>query len=264
MDEKIELLFHYQLFNEGYISDLLLNNRIKFSNPAGFNDPWDCKLSFSKALLDNPNIYKANVDYAIDIQRRHLQTPEHELSILANRLSTDRAFLEVKIDEHSKALSDAIAKDYRVYCLSSEPDNFLMWAHYAKHNGVCFGFKTRSLTFCSATAITYSSEYPQLHPAEEDDIKSIQDILFTKSLSWSYEKEFRLIGKENHSENYISLNNGFASIDASDLEVIIVGCLILDDEIQYIRTVLASRSLPVRLYQVRPEKNNYSLVIHEL
>ena len=136
---------------------------------------------FSKRILDDPKIYKENVDYAIDIQRRYFRIQESELALRAKKLSQDRSFLEKRIDEISIAMNDAITKDYTVYCMSCKPDSSLMWAHYFKYDGVCFGFKTKSKVFCSAWEVTYSKEYPQLNPVENDDCKFLGDVLFTKA-----------------------------------------------------------------------------------
>jgi hypothetical protein len=264
IDKKIEHLYHYQPFNNEYISDLLLNHRIKFSNPATFNDPWDCRLNFAKRILDDPKIYKDNVDYAIDIQRRHYEIPEIELARRAQKLLEDRPFLEARIDEISIAMNDAITKDYRVYCMSTKPDSSLMWAHYSKHDGVCFGFKTQSKVFCSALEVTYAKEYPQLNPAENDECKFLRDVLFTKAEEWGYECEFRLIGKESNTESFLSLSDGFLTFEPTDLQFVVVGSLMHDDQVQVLREILTKRRVPVTLLKAFPEKEKYNLVLQKL
>lgn len=263
--KNIPYLYHYQPFKKEYIADLLLNNRIKFSNPSSFNDPWDCRIKFSKRLLDNPEIYKANVEYAIDIQRRHLRIPESELAIRHEQLTNNRVFMEARIDEYTQGMNYAIEKDYRVYCLSSEPDSFLMWAHYANsHKGLCFGFKSTSKVFSEALEVNYSELYPQLDPSENDDDKFFRDALLTKAKQWSYEKEFRVIAKEVDSEAYISLKNGFLTFDPTDLVSIVLGCSATTDDIQTLKIILKERKSPVELFQARPASDRYSLIIQDL
>lgn len=264
VEKNIPHLYHYQPFNKEYIADLLLNNRIKFSNPATFNDPWDCRLNFSKHILDDPEIYKENVDYAVDVQRRLLSIPESELAIRAKKLSEDRSFLEARIDEMSIAMNDAITKDYRVYCMSSKPDSALMWAHYSKHDGVCFGFKTKSIVFCSALEVSYAKEYPQLNPAENDECKFLRDVLFTKAEEWGYECEFRLIGKESNTENFLSLSEGFLNFEPTDLEFVVVGSLIDDSQVKVLNEILIKRKAPVTLLKAVPDKEKYNLVLQQL
>ncbi len=47
-------LYHYEDFQLDRLADILRNHRIYCSNPADFNDPWDCKPYFNPALHDDP------------------------------------------------------------------------------------------------------------------------------------------------------------------------------------------------------------------
>ena len=265
IENKIVNLYHYQKFNEEYIADLLLNDRIKFSNPSSFNDPWDCKLNFSKVLLDDPVIYKSNVEYAIDIQRRHLGVPETELLAQAEQLSNNRPLMEARIDEFTRAMNDAINKDYRVYCLSTEPSNLLMWAHYTEsHKGVCFGFKSESTLLSNALEVVYADNYPKIDPSEEDDEKFFREVILTKSKAWQYENEYRLIGKDNVSEDFFTLEDSYLSFDAGDLVSIIIGCSISEENILILKKILSSRKSHVELFQVFPANDKYAFVIRGL
>lgn len=264
IEKELVYLYHYQKFKEEYVADLLLNNRIKFSNPRSFNDPWDCRINFSKKILDDPEKYKTGVEYAIDLQRRHLQIPEPELLIRRERLTKDRVFMEAIIDEYTQSMNDVIENDYRVYCLSSEPANCLMWAHYSdSHKGLCFGFKTKSDVFSEAMEVNYSEFYPELNHAEEDEIKFFRDALLTKAEAWSYENEFRLIAKTHDSESFFTLENGYLSFSPEDLVCVIIGCSALEDDIQMLKKILNKRNLPVKLFQARPASDKYSLKIQD-
>ena len=53
----VPTLFHYQPLRLEYVSDVLLQHRIKFSDPRTFNDPWDCRPRFSKSVLNDPAGY---------------------------------------------------------------------------------------------------------------------------------------------------------------------------------------------------------------
>jgi hypothetical protein len=112
--------------------------------------------------------------------------------------------------------------------------------------------------------VNYSELYPQLDPSENDENKFFCDALLTKAKQWSYEKEFRVIAKEGDSENYISLESGFLSLNPTDLVSIIVGCLVTADDIQTLKKILKERKSSVELYQVRPASDRYSLVIQDL
>ena len=251
-------LYHYQPLNLDYLEDFLLGNSVKFSNPAGFNDPWDCKPTFSKSILDDPTIYQQNVEYAIDLMRRRFGIDESELKRRRKVLNGNRNILEARIDELSVAMHEAILQDYRVYCMATRPDNFLMWAHYAQsHSGVCLGFDTHSEIFCSALRVSYLASYPMIDFSSKDESKLLHDTLLVKSEHWSYEKEFRVIAKEGSTEEFMSLRNGFAEIVPKTLTSITFGCYADQKMIEAAMEILGQRQSKPRLFQVRPAVDEY-------
>jgi hypothetical protein len=253
-------LYHYQPLKLDYLEDFLLSNSVKFSNPAGFNDPWDCKPTFSKSILDDPAIYQQNVEYAIDLMRRRFGIDESELQRRRKVLNGDRNILEARIDELSEAMHEAILQDYRVYCMATRPDNFLMWAHYARsHSGVCLGFDTRSEMFCGALRVSYLASYPVIDFSSKDEAKLLHDTLLVKSEHWSYEEEFRVIAKEGSTEEFMSLRNGFAEIVPKTLTSITFGCYADGKMIEAVKEILRRRRSKPRLFQVRPAADEYRL-----
>ena len=265
IEAGVKTLFHYQKFQADYIANVLLRDRIKYSDPRTFNDPWDCRPRFSKSLLNDPEAYERHVKYVIDVQRRMLGIPENELTRRERILRTDKAFMEARIDECTQAMCEAVGEQYRVYCLSSLPDNFLMWAHYTgSHKGVCFGFKTESDRFCAALEVKYSKTYPEVDLSSEDELAFLHDTQLTKAEQWGYEKEFRLLAKEGGSPKSLAVSDGFASFETRDLSLVIVGCLISDDNLRAIREIITQRKSSVPLYQVRPAPDRYELVLQEI
>lgn len=79
-----------------------------------------------------------------------------------------------------------------IICLTEVPDDLLMWAHYAgSHYGFCMGFQITTMT----TKVNYSNDYPSLDFTKNKDqqILSWYKIIHSKSVHWSYEKEYRMI-----------------------------------------------------------------------
>src|SRR5580698_1814969 len=66
-------LYHYQDFKVDLkldverVTDILRNHRIYCSNPADFNDPWDCKPFFDPDLTDDPAIRAKTVEYVVAV-----------------------------------------------------------------------------------------------------------------------------------------------------------------------------------------------------
>lgn len=258
-------LYHYQPLRLNYLEDVLLRNRVKFSDPQKFNDPWDCKPTFSKSILDDPSVYKRYVDYAIDLQRRHFGIDEAELLERRKALNSDRELMETCIDELSAAMHEAIFKDYRVYCMATRPDNFLMWAHYSRsHSGICLGFDTHSELFCGALRVSYLESYPMIDFSSEDEMKLLHDTLLVKGKHWSYEEEFRVIAKEGMTEEFISLRNGFVDFIPETLTSITLGCYVDEKNIDAIQEILAQSGTRPSLFQVRPKPDEFRFIRRRL
>ncbi len=93
----------------------------------------------------------------------------------------------------------------KIYCFSEINNSTLMWSHYANnHKGVCVEYEVNQDSHHRKIylqqnrflmPINYSSEIPKIsgtyffHNIEEN----IEKILLSKSLDWSYEKEWRFI-----------------------------------------------------------------------
>jgi hypothetical protein len=50
----IDRLYHYEKFNPAYLTDVLVQRRVHFSDPAALNDPWDCRPWFDDDALEDP------------------------------------------------------------------------------------------------------------------------------------------------------------------------------------------------------------------
>lgn len=257
----VRQLFHYQRLD--YADDVLLGNRIKFSNPRAFNDPWDCRPQFSKSVLDDPNVYEQHVEYMTKVHRSILS--KSKLITLETNLRTDRSFMGKKIDEFTEGIEIAIKDQYRIYCLSRLRACFLMWAHYTdSHKGICIGFNTANDIFGEALEVTYLDTYPEINLSSLDDAALAIYTLFIKAQQWSYEKEFRLAGKEVATEGFLRLHGGFLSFPPEALEMVIVGCMMPDSDVKRVRQLIACRKSPTALYRAVPAQDRYELQLRQL
>ncbi len=80
-------------------------------------------------------------------------------------------------------------------CFSENWKNPVLWSHYAeKHKGICLGFDV-SDEF--ATSVIYKKNRVQVHFENDDSnkdlsIEFVNELLRTKYVHWSYEKEWRM------------------------------------------------------------------------
>jgi hypothetical protein len=258
-------LYHYQDFNlkssddhAGWLIDILRNHRIWVSNPATFNDPWDCKPYFDPAFLDDPLTRAATAEALISTR-----TGGPELDHVDDRLRNDTEFLKEAIHGFSGQLLTFIASRWGVYCLSPDPCLTLMWSHYARdHKGICLEFAVPNTKFSIALQVCYQKEYPRLLLHDRD---SRINMLLVKSDDWAYEREFRLICPRftDVRASPLIMDGNYLQLGPNDLASIILGCQIEDDAMVKIKELVKEYAASVKVRQVRRALNRYQLVIED-
>jgi hypothetical protein len=167
-------------YRSNYDRDIKLLSRSKIYTPCKnqLNDPFEG--------LIRPKIFE---DY--EVLRPYLLPSEYERKInLVRKLIVQIGYTGI-------------------YSLSKSWKNELLWVHYANsHRGFCIEYelddlildKSKTVIFPKILEIEYNKEPPQYTLEGMDDITEkqlLQKLLGTKSLSWKYEKEIRIIFKEN-------------------------------------------------------------------
>lgn len=200
--------------------DLLANGRLWFSAQEELNDPCDCKYLLSDDYL--LKMLRKSTDKLI----KHL----HERFPQSKDLNSDK-FLEfmlptLKSDDWLNGLYNMLFNEGLGWCVcsfTSDPNNELMWAHYANCNkGVCLEFDL--------------AQTPELHekifPVEYNDtlqiVNSIDELdlaLLRKRTAWKYEKEWRIL----------SNIKGYRSFNKASLTGIYFGTNVSIDIINIIR-----------------------------
>ena len=94
-----------------------------------------------------------------------------------------------------------ISKEFGLICLSSVPDDILMWSHYTEgHTGFVVGFDTTNEFFANPPVhkVEYKEERVLMgHYSDRRDERSvlIGSLIRRKSIQWSYEHEWRQLHK---------------------------------------------------------------------
>lgn len=104
-----------------------------------------------------------------------------------------------------KSFNDIVLGRYEIYrslfgltSFSEENDNSLMWAHYADESrGVCVEYEV-DVDNVNLFPVTYTNTLPSLSTSDIifDSKNSMIKVLTTKSIDWSYEREWRLVHEE--------------------------------------------------------------------
>ena len=157
----------------------------------------------------------------------------------------------MKINAESGAFNNNLASSFGMVCLTSKPDNLLMWSHYAQsHKGFVVGFKiptngafdafdtrnkialVKHWTECLyPLPVEYCTERPVVFYGRDSDREASQKALLSKSVDWEYESESRVIdtkrlpGIHNYNRNLI-LHSVIAGMNMEDQDYQRLGSII--------------------------------------
>jgi hypothetical protein len=260
--------FKYTTYNSALI--ILGTGKLKWSNPALFNDPFDAQFNIQLDLnidLLNKAISSAlweSFSKGIPLPQGHiLNTPlqkfkENLSSVNMNLTKEDFCetinlglikgieYIKSEMEPYKNQIIDIISH-IKVLCLSEINNNILMWSHYAEeHKGVVLQLKC--LPECNspwgtAKNILYSSKMPRI--LTEDiflkivegkgfDGRSLMNSLtYTKALEWEYEKEWRIcaVTEDTNLLEYIPFS-------PPELEAIYLGCRMPETDKRIIKDII--------------------------
>src|ERR1035441_227388 len=189
-DSGIEKLYHYEPFRPEYLASLLRDQRIRCSNPANLNDPWDCRPWFDTKCISNAATRKEMIAWFLMLDSGIPIGYEEHLKTIERAAEEDPGILERVTNNCSRNVFQMFTQHWHIYCLTPLTSSTLMWSHYAdNHRGLCLEFSTNNNVFRCAQRIVYRSKYPVWHPHTLLLETNIEEALLTKSRDWRYEKE---------------------------------------------------------------------------
>ncbi|MEV3817662.1 DUF2971 domain-containing protein [Aeromonas salmonicida] len=183
---------------------VLVDGTLKFTSPKEFNDPFDCRLNFNSK--NAPQYFLNKFKSYFDEQYGHLSPAEK----LKKRKQIERMF---NIGLTNGSLVDNLLSHVGICCFSKEPDNILMWSHYADHHkGFVIEFDVIDILDDTITVssdfikepeynlmlskVNYSINMPTRTFRDEDPTKVSTMYFLTKAIDWEYENEYRCISHE--------------------------------------------------------------------
>lgn len=231
-------LYKYSSFTAQNLENLK-NQQIYFNSPKNFNDPYDCSVI---------PVIKTPSDNDVEILRaQFLRDKIGNEETQRDFVNATRQTLREMIVRSAQKMATAKVKEFSetrgVSCFSEGCDNLLMWAHYGgNYKGFCLEFDTNRLP--EFHKVQYSELMPQFDPVPllrspdnvEDD-GGVMSMFLSKSKSWAYEKEWRLLHQNAgtpfgyHSEALTGVYFG-PEVSNAALEII---CLILRGQNEGVR-----------------------------
>ena len=236
------------------------NGTVYCSSPRNFNDPWDCRPFFNTDLLTNEKEQGKHVEWAVEICRRHTRMSDQDIENMKRELQNP-SVLERYMREQTLAVQEEVLNRYRVYCLSPDVNNILMWAHYAdSHRGICLEFNVKSDTICGALEVQYRDEFPMTTQYSKDEADNLLPLL-AKASAWTYEHEYRLIAQDAANrapDDTLLTNGGHLQLSKGALRSVIVGALGPYDQVC---AIVRQYSPNIEVRRVQLVQNRYQLDI---
>lgn len=192
--------------------DVLQNRRIRFTQPADFNDPFEFRPVIKEiSSEDAVSAYvEKNFDRLVEqeLEKYGAMVPAGIKDNFSEFIAAHKKNLPVLIQSLSPAVIGSIQPritellNHRVgvLCLSEIRDSILMWGHYAEnHCGFVIGFDSEDSFFNARRTVTdefgflrkvnYTTRRPMVTLADSDSVSWFEQ----KHADWKYEKEWRII-----------------------------------------------------------------------
>lgn len=249
--------------------DILETERIAFTPPLRFNDPFD----FHPAVA--PMLNRAHL-------RRFVSNSEAERQISKSESLTRKAKrrhrLELRRDlvNYMRQEAEPIAGKIQsrmfqqmnqrggVLCLTTVLDSLLMWAHYAaSHRGFLLEFDSQSSVFRQLgkpMKVHYSSKRPLCDATKTVDLSWF----LTKSIEWSYEMEYRIVREFKHCQSVQKNGNTIhvCPLPKQAIKAIYLGVNM--EKATRERAAIAVRGTHIQLFQAQLPRKTFGLEFQSL
>ena len=176
------------------LKDMIVNQKLYFSEPSQFNDPFDCHPRISVGYSESR--YQQWIKNIVE------QNPHSRLLApgFKERLTKNIALLQQDPELRNRIFRDILDSDTAIFSMSKTYKNLLQWSYYAdSHKGLCLQYSIGS-DFCGAQLfeVDYVRFRHIVDIVEADKNKKYmrKEVLraaTTKSKAWSHEKEVRAI-----------------------------------------------------------------------
>lgn len=191
---------------------MIFEGRLYCPSPFELNDPWDCKprLRFKPLSRSDRRLFVEElkqllmVDFPDDFQSQLSEEVPADLMRQPDLFLDENYYNSTRLREYCNRIEARALRtsaSWHICSFSATYTHPLLWAHYAdSHRGISIEFDASTVQdFGSAIPVEYFGNPPEIHFLNSKAIDWIS-MLRTKAECWSYEEEYRLLGKEPYRE----------------------------------------------------------------
>lgn len=248
-----EVIYKYEACSVQSLANLK-NQVVYFGAPSNFNDPYDCAL--------DPKIRLPEDEGLAELRKSLLNADDVPPHIREELEAIDNRRLKEILLDRSRQILQKHAADFLnrrgVACFSEVNDNLLMWSHYAdRYRGFCLGFRTSFDPFSGIQRVQYSDKMPELDvvsPFIDNDFSQLLSLFLTKSIDWSYEREWRCMHDRAGTE---------FCYESEALEGVYFGPEMKQEFIEIICLILQGQNSHVRFWKGERDRDKFKVNFKE-
>lgn len=218
--------------------DTLENNKLCFSTAHKFNDPFELK-PYVKAICTTEHLEAEHTktSSAALVKAYKELTRAQRKACSFKMFEKMYASLDVVSEANKRMVAltpaaantalSALANNTGILCLTKQPDNLLMWSHYAEsHQGFVIEFDEKSNFFNQKRSdndeFGHLREviYQQARPSIVLSNTHANELLLTKGLIWEPEEEWRMLWPRSNDPGEPCL----LDFPSSAVKSVIFGC----------------------------------------
>jgi hypothetical protein len=265
---------------------ILESGKLRWSAPRLFNDPFDIQFDMHVDYKEPDLISDAVSELWLVYSRKKEFEPKNrlgyfvrEMSLITPRLTEAdfKARVRKGAAESLAAQKIALPKLHAwareqleialVLCLTEAPSNILMWSHYADwHKGVALRFTTlKASSWAAARPVMYQQKMPLLFDHEQllrfltgrieiDKDRFFNESIFTKSIDWRYEKEWRVVW---HGQKKVDFED--TKFNPEELSGIFLGCRIEQKDGEEIVRLAKRLNTNVEVFKGRKSERTFTV-----
>lgn len=257
-------LYRYRKCDVNSIREIV-NSEFYFPSPLMFNDPFDCRSSFS---IDDASDDDFSAFFRLILQAGEPNSSPEEVDDKVNAVMEKQLHREPAWREHHQNVWTKSVEEQSgslgVLCLSEVNDDILMWSHYAdNHRGFCLQFDKAGIesSLSNCKPVRYRDSYPTLNEVVQCDLTEMTHLyLLSKSRHWAYEREWRILfDPERQSPKP---GNRVVAYDTGLLTGIIFGCEMPSDTRRFVQNLVRHRD-GIKIYEAEKSKNDYKIRVED-
>lgn len=242
------------------LEDIILNNKIYYSKPREFNDPFEFDgVRLRLTQFEKNKVILSVTDQMIKDKSIYMNPEDMKIRIIDGNYGFSKTERRYHDDQNS------ILNRCGFVSLSESNDETLMWSHYSdSHRGICIRIKCIKDRFFEdddnsgrIVDVEYNNDIDDMEYDDSLNKEAVFLRMKRKAICWSYEKEFRIF----RLPSSIKSDDGFGNhaFNSELADGIYFGLKTPREHIEAICSIVSRASHKIELYKAQKMKKTLGI-----